>query len=76
MPTLTIPQEINELSIPEKIILVENIWNSIPPQTDEIPLSSDQKIELDQRREAHNKNPNSGASWPTVKNRIINKIKK
>ncbi len=41
--------EYQQLSIPERIQLVEDIWDSIAMDCKEIPVSEAQKIELDKR---------------------------
>ena len=41
-------REVNKMDLSERLILVENIWDSIAAST-EIPLSEGQKQELDRR---------------------------
>ncbi|MFX0102050.1 MAG: addiction module protein [Candidatus Hodarchaeota archaeon] len=43
--------EISKLSIPEKILLVEDIWDSIIPDASEIPVPESHKEELNRRIE-------------------------
>lgn len=42
-------KEIEELNINEKLQLVEDIWNSIANQNNEIPFHEWQKVEMDKR---------------------------
>jgi putative addiction module component (TIGR02574 family) len=65
--------DIAEMPVKERIILVEDIWDSIAelPETVEIP--DWHKAELDRRLEAYHKNPKAGSPWSDVKNRIIGK---
>ena len=44
-----IRNEINELELSEKLLLVEDIWDSIAESNSEIPLPEWQKKELDRR---------------------------
>ncbi|MCC5644370.1 addiction module protein [Nostoc sp. CHAB 5824] len=62
--------DISELSIAERIQLAEDLWDSILEQQEELPLSSRQQQELDQRLENYKKNPTTGSSWKEVKKRL------
>jgi len=62
--------DILELSIPERILLVEEIWDSITAQAESLPVTDNQKRELEQRLTAFEKEPRKGSSWQTVKARI------
>lgn len=42
-------RKIDRLSVPEKILLVEDIWDSIARSNADLPLPEWQKRELDQR---------------------------
>ncbi|MFQ5632612.1 MAG: addiction module protein [bacterium] len=66
-------EDIKQLSVAERILLVEEIWDSIATTTEELPVTEAQKRELDLRLKAYNKHPNDGATWPVVKKRIISK---
>ena len=44
-----IKHEVDQLSMSEKLLLVEEIWNSIALSNDQIPLHERQKTELDKR---------------------------
>ena len=41
--------ELSKLSIPEKILLVEDIWDSISNEESDIPVPESHKAELDRR---------------------------
>jgi putative addiction module component (TIGR02574 family) len=58
------------LSIPERILIVEQIWDSIAAEQASLPLTDAQKSELDRRLDACRQSPNEGASWEEVKSRI------
>jgi putative addiction module component (TIGR02574 family) len=58
------------LSIPERIQLVEDIWDTIAEQADSIDLTEDEKKLIDQRLEAYHKNPEAGSPWEDVYKRI------
>ncbi len=61
------------LSIPERIQLVTDIWDTIAEVPEEIDLSEEQKAELDRRLEAYHRNPSEGSPWSQVKERIRNR---
>ena len=42
-------KEIDKLDLSEKLILVEDIWDSIACSNEELPLPEWQKLELDKR---------------------------
>jgi putative addiction module component (TIGR02574 family) len=65
--------DILELSIPERIQVVEDIWDSISAVPESVLLSEEQKIELDRRLQAYHKNPNAGSPWAVVRKRLRKK---
>jgi len=46
-----------KLSVPERIQLVEDIWDSIAEVPEELPLTAAQQAELDRRLDAYRENP-------------------
>ena len=65
--------DILELSIPERIQVVEDIWDSISAVPESVLLSEEQKIELDRRLQAYHKNPNAGSPWAVIRERLRKK---
>ena len=63
-------QDILKLSIPERILLVEAIWDSITEKDELVEISSETRRLLDKRLAAHKNNPEEGSSWNEVKGRI------
>jgi putative addiction module component (TIGR02574 family) len=63
--------EILELSIPERILAVEDIWDSIVSVPKAVSLTEPQRKELDRRLKEYHKNPEAGSPWPKVKARIL-----
>jgi putative addiction module component (TIGR02574 family) len=57
------------LSPSERLMLVQDLWDSLSEE--DIPLTPEQKDELDRRKAAYQANPSSGSSWEDVKRRII-----
>ncbi|MHB1686334.1 MAG: addiction module protein [Ignavibacteriaceae bacterium] len=58
------------LSIPERIQLVEDIWDTIAFELDSIDFTEEEKRIIDKRLEAYHKNPNLGSPWEDVYKRI------
>ncbi len=67
-------EKIKKLSIPEKILIVEEIWDSIAVSNEEISLTKDQKAELNRRLNDYNNNKLKSSDWKSVKRRIESKI--
>jgi putative addiction module component (TIGR02574 family) len=63
--------DILELSVAEKIQLVEDIWDSIRRDADELPVSEAEKTELDKRLESYRQNPDEGIEWETLKRNLL-----
>lgn len=66
----TLPPEILQLSVSERIQLIEDIWDSIAATPEQLPLTQAQKDELDRRIEAYHQNPDVGFSWQEVQEKI------
>ena len=68
--------QILKLSITERILLVEAIWDSITKESEtknNYQLSDEQVRFLEEEIAAYDKNPEEGSSWEEIKNRIKNK---
>jgi putative addiction module component (TIGR02574 family) len=61
---------IDQLSVAQRILLVEEIWDSIAAEAEEAPLSEAQKQDLHHRLDLYAKNPRAGSSWEEVKARL------
>ncbi len=62
--------DIAQLSVAERIQLVEDLWDSLTTTPEAIPVTQAQRDELDRRLQAHHDNPSEGASWEQVKTNI------
>ena len=58
------------LSVAERILLVEDIWDSIASVPDAVTLTEAQRQELDARLDAYTKDPAAGSPWEVVKARL------
>jgi putative addiction module component (TIGR02574 family) len=66
----SVAKEILSLSVPERILLVEDIWDSIAQVPEEVLLTPAQKEELDLRLDAYHRDPDAGSPWSAVRERI------
>jgi len=58
------------LSIPERIQLVEDIWDTIATEAEAIELTEDEKRIIDERLDAYHRNSDLGSPWEDVYKRI------
>ena len=55
------------LSVAERIEIVEDIWDNIAEIPEKIELTDAQKVLLDERLKAYHRNPNEGFPWEVAK---------
>jgi putative addiction module component (TIGR02574 family) len=72
MTISTLPPEIRNLPVSERVALVERIWDSIAEDETEFQLTDAQRSELD-RRLARREASGGGSTWSDVKQRILGK---
>ena len=58
------------LSIDERLRLVEVLWNSIAADAEAIPLTREQREEIDLRLAEHAADPSSAIPWEQVRERL------
>ncbi len=68
--------DFSKLSIAERIQLAEDLWDSIPPEGADIPLTEAQKAELERRIEDLERNPDAGELWEVVRARLYERLKR
>ncbi len=61
---------IQQLSQSERILLAEELWDSIAKNQDDLEVTDAQKKILDERMAAYKASPNEGTSWEKVKNEM------
>lgn len=62
------------LSIAERLQLVEDVWDSIAleqPDAVALPLSANERTELDRRLAAHRRDPSAGVPWHDVRDALM-----
>jgi putative addiction module component (TIGR02574 family) len=61
-----------QLTVAERIQLVEDIWDSVAAFPESVPLTGPQKRELDQRMQEFRDDPDEGISWAELKKTLLN----
>ena len=64
-------EQILSLTVPEKLQLIAEIWDSVVIQAEQIPLSQSQKQEVERRLSSYQDLENQGDDWKNVKTRIL-----
>ncbi len=59
-----------ELSVSERIQLVQDLWDSVAKVPEALSLTDEQKKELDLRLDAYRKDPDAGSPWEVVSERL------
>ena len=72
MKKLTVTDTL-DLSLPERIQLVEDIWDTIAAEVGVLELTEEEKEIIDERLKAYHQNPNLGSPWEDVFKRIVSK---
>ncbi len=60
-------EQAKKLSISDRILLVEEIWDTIAEENQAFELTDAQKQELDRRLESARSNPGQGRTWDEIK---------
>jgi putative addiction module component (TIGR02574 family) len=68
--------DILELSVQDRISLAQQIWDSVASDPDSLPLTVEQREELESRLEEYRKNPQDGAAWEDVQRRLRSQLTK
>jgi putative addiction module component (TIGR02574 family) len=61
---------IDQLSVAERLLLVEEIWDSIADDAEHVPITDAQRADLTRRVAAYEANRKVGSSWEEVKARL------
>jgi putative addiction module component (TIGR02574 family) len=69
-------EAVKSLPLPDRLELVDAVWETIAAEGYEPPLTESQAAELERRLEEHRRNPGSGISWETVRAELQEKYGK
>ena len=70
------PDELRQLSIAERLELMETIWDSSAETPEALDVPDWHKQELDKRLAAHAADPSAAAPWSEVKAKILDTLRK
>lgn len=65
-----LPEEILQLPVEERLRIVEDLWESIREHPDALPVSGEQRAELDGRLEEHRRDPTAARDIGAVLQRL------
>lgn len=60
----------DDLSVEDKILVVQDLWDRIAARPDVVEVTEEQRAELDRRLRAHHANPDQVSTWEEVAARI------
>lgn len=69
-----IPPEILGLPVASRLVIVEQLWDSIAEDIETVALTDSQKAELDRRLELRKTDPSRNLPWAVVKERLTNSL--
>ena len=69
-PMSSASESVFELSLSEKLQLVEDLWDDIASTPEDVPLHDWQKEELARRKQNLLSNPGSALSWEEIQRRV------
>lgn len=67
---------IDQLSVDERLALVEEIWDSIAATPEQVPLTEAQKQEIDRRLAAYRANPDNVIPWEVIKAEALARMRR
>jgi putative addiction module component (TIGR02574 family) len=70
MPDAANPFDFEQMSVAERLVLVERIWESIERDRANSPLTDEQRTELDRRLAAYKASGDPGVTWEEVEARL------
>jgi putative addiction module component (TIGR02574 family) len=59
--------EIRELPVPQRLELIEELWDSIVENEQALPVTDAERKMLDEAIEEHRRDPNSARPWDEVR---------
>lgn len=66
--------EVFNLTEAERIQLAQDLWDSIPAGSPALPLSDQQRLELERRLTEHRMHPESAIPWEEARRRLCERF--
>jgi putative addiction module component (TIGR02574 family) len=70
------PDQIRELSVAERLQLIEDVWETLCDAPTTVPVPDWHREELDARMAAHEIDPAAARPWADVKAEILRSLRK
>lgn len=67
---------LDRLGLEERLSLVEELWDSIAANSEAVPLTGPQRVELDRRLADHEADPTDVVSWDEVRSSVSDQLKR
>ncbi len=58
---------IKRLTVPERVRLVQEIWDTLQPTASDLPIASDQRKIVAERLEEYRGDPDAAVPWPQLR---------
>jgi putative addiction module component (TIGR02574 family) len=71
MPSTLTEYGLDQLSWEQRLILAEQLWDSVTQELDSSGLTAAQRQEIDRRLQLADDNPDRGQPWETVRDQIL-----
>jgi len=68
--SMTVIEAAKNLPLPERLELLDALWESIIEEGYDPPLTTAQAEEIDRRLKAHEENPHEVVDWDTIKTEL------
>ena len=63
--------DILAMSVEQRLDLIERVWDTLVDTPDKVPVPAWHLEAIDQALDAHERDPEAGASWDDVRQRIL-----
>lgn len=64
-------EEIREIPVPQRLELIEELWESIVEGKEPLPVTDDERRMLDEAIEEHERDPDDARPWEDVRGEIF-----
>lgn len=71
---LAVPPEFDAASKNQRIAFVQELWDRIAQDPENVPVPDSHKHILDERLNAYRANPQAGRSWSEVREQLLAKL--
>ncbi len=72
---LQIPPEFDNAPKDERIAFIQELWDKIAQDPENVPLPEHHKKILEERLAAHRANPRAGQPWSEVRDHILGQLR-